>query len=64
MYPHVTQFPENRRELRREARLRREIATVRAAQKAELRRCRPSLAARLAAVLRPRTRPALVQDGC
>ena len=64
MYPHVTQFEENRRELQREARLRREIAAADAARKAERRRNRQSPFARLAAALQSRPRPTLVEDGC
>ena len=68
MYPHVTQFEENRRELQREAQLRRQIKRVRAEQKAEWRRNRQSSLTWLATALRPRRhstpRRRLAEDGC
>jgi hypothetical protein len=54
MYPHVTQFEENRIELEREARLRRELREAREAARSR----RPSRWTRLTAAVRGTPRPA------
>jgi hypothetical protein len=62
LYPHLTQFPENRAALERERRLRQEIRVARAVRRLE----RPSpvaaLTARFRRVLRPARGAALAEE--
>ena len=56
MYPHITQFEENRLELQRERRLRREIREAREAQRERRRQASPGLFARVRRTFRPEPR--------
>jgi hypothetical protein len=62
MYPHVTQFEENRRELEREYRLRQQIRAARARRRAERPSRLATLATRLRRTLRPEPCPPLVEE--
>jgi hypothetical protein len=62
LYPHVTQFEENRRELEREYRLRQQIREARAARKAARPPRFTALKARLRGALRPEPCPPLVEE--
>jgi hypothetical protein len=57
MYPHLTQFEENRLELDRERRLRREIRWAREDAKARRKAESTPLLARIRQALRPDTAP-------
>jgi hypothetical protein len=63
LYPHLTQFPENRLALERERRLRRQLRAARAARRVERSFGVEALTARLRGALRPAQRPPLV-EGC
>jgi len=57
MYPHLTQFEENRLELERERRLRREIREAREEAKARRKAASTPLLARVRAAFRPGPAP-------
>ena len=62
MYPHVTQFEENRRELEREYRQRQQIRAARAARKAARPPRFAALRAWVRGALRPEPCPPLIEE--
>jgi hypothetical protein len=63
LYPHLTHFPENRRALEAERRLRRQIRAIRAARSSERSSRLAVLTASLRRSLRPGSRPPLAEQG-
>jgi len=62
LYPHLTQFPENRAALERERRSRQEIRAARAVERVERSARFAVLTARLRRGLRPDRRPSLAEE--